>query len=439
MDLVCSQHLERPPFQMVLHVLYCKILWQFGGVGYPHLPYVYWPFPLCRHVDKLASGKSDGSSSARKQKFNPLTWSGVLKYACHVIERRHVAAIWRNFKQIQTILRHQICTWNAGKQWDTLLEHKGCWTFDLWFDRTLCVAFFKTFGCVECFGESNGMQLIEIIFVWFGFDTMTRSGLIYFRKLQKNQLKITMFQQEPHVSFGEWFSKRIDAISCSFIVLFKDPRSPKCVHTFICKVKRLLLGIYRFWEGIFADTIPCVLVSPRLAQYLLRNHPTHTSDHRDAMCPPGLDGNCNANWKMVGPIGWAIGVSEQLIFSCHARSLHWFFHVMMLSCSDPCWRFMFFVECNVLATGLLAWYISKHHEGGSHGDGLNDKSMSCECDWLYGMCLACPQSVKPQQAFCSKQCSKIVFFNIAEWGKFLWQRQLLRQLLRYLVSGQQPV
>lgn len=27
-----------------------------------------------RHVDKLASGKSDGSSSARKQKFNPLTW-----------------------------------------------------------------------------------------------------------------------------------------------------------------------------------------------------------------------------------------------------------------------------------------------------------------------------------------------------------------------------
>jgi|OrbCmetagenome_4_1107370.scaffolds.fasta_scaffold324005_1 hypothetical protein len=28
-----------------------------------------------RHVDKLASGKSD-ASSARKQKFNPLTWHG---------------------------------------------------------------------------------------------------------------------------------------------------------------------------------------------------------------------------------------------------------------------------------------------------------------------------------------------------------------------------
>ena len=60
----------------MFYVWYFKILWQFGGVGYPHLPYVYWPFPLCRHVDKLASGKSDGSSSARKQKFNPLTWSG---------------------------------------------------------------------------------------------------------------------------------------------------------------------------------------------------------------------------------------------------------------------------------------------------------------------------------------------------------------------------
>lgn len=38
------------------------------------------------------------------------------------------------------------------------------------------MAFFKTFGCVECFGESNGMQSIEIIFVRLGFDTMTGSG-----------------------------------------------------------------------------------------------------------------------------------------------------------------------------------------------------------------------------------------------------------------------
>lgn len=146
--------------------------------------------------------------------------------------------------------------------------------FDLWFDRTLCMACFKTFGCVECFGESNGMQLIEIILVWFRFDTMTGSGLrIYYRKLQQINSRAQSFIES---SQNTWWR------TGNLIVLLKDPRSPKCVRTFICKVKRLSLGTYRYWEGIFADT---VLVSPRLAQYLLRNHPTHTSDHRDAMCP----------------------------------------------------------------------------------------------------------------------------------------------------------
>lgn len=34
---------------------------------------------------------------------------------------------------------------------------------------------------------------------------------------------------------------------------------------------------------VFSTTLPCKCC-PRLAQYLLRNHPTHISDHRDAMC-----------------------------------------------------------------------------------------------------------------------------------------------------------
>ena len=75
-DLVYVLHVHGilkvpPPYKSLQN----PFLRPYFPMGRPGRPWVL-PKQSFRHVDKLASGKSDGSSSARKQKFNPLTWPG---------------------------------------------------------------------------------------------------------------------------------------------------------------------------------------------------------------------------------------------------------------------------------------------------------------------------------------------------------------------------
>lgn len=61
---------------------------------------------LSRHVDKLASGKSDGSSSARKQKFNPLTWLAqylLRNHPTHTSDHRD--AMYRHLQELASVER----------------------------------------------------------------------------------------------------------------------------------------------------------------------------------------------------------------------------------------------------------------------------------------------------------------------------------------------
>ena len=161
------------------YVWHFKILWQFGGVGYRRLPYfLTFSVPLCRHVDKLASGKSDGSSSARKQKFNPLTWPGALKYACHVIERRH-AAISRKFKQSSNLY---LQCWETMKHID--------WTqgiLRVWLSiRQDVVHGHSTLQYVWIYWAFGGNQNLCAL----GLTPWWAVALIYYRKLeQTHQLR----------------------------------------------------------------------------------------------------------------------------------------------------------------------------------------------------------------------------------------------------------
>lgn len=61
---------------------------------------------LSRHVDKLASGKSDGSSSARKQKFNPLTWLAqylLRNHPTHTSDHRD--DLYRHLRELASVER----------------------------------------------------------------------------------------------------------------------------------------------------------------------------------------------------------------------------------------------------------------------------------------------------------------------------------------------
>lgn len=165
---------------------------------------------------------------------------------------------------------------NIFKQSSNLCLETRCWnTRDvecLTYDSTGHYAWHssKRLDVLSVLDNQMSCNQLKLYLCDLGLTPWRGVALIYYRKLQQINSRAQSFIES---SQSPWWRTRF---------IQKDPRSPKCVRTFICKVKRLFLRTYRYWEGIFADT---VLVSPRLAQYLLRNHPTHTSDHRDAMCP----------------------------------------------------------------------------------------------------------------------------------------------------------
>jgi len=90
---------------------------------------------LSRHVDKLASGKSDGSSSARKQKFNPLTWLAqylLRNHPTHTSDHRDamyrhlhdLAAVERGRRNLLRRLPEFEATWKLYSQGDGLSTSK---------------------------------------------------------------------------------------------------------------------------------------------------------------------------------------------------------------------------------------------------------------------------------------------------------------------------
>eukprot|EP00434_Breviolum_minutum_P019205 symbB.v1.2.016927.t1/scaffold1304.1/size242089/21 len=90
---------------------------------------------LSRHVDKLASGKSDGSSSARKQKFNPLTWLAqylLRNHPTHTSDHRDamyrhlhdLAAVERGRRNLLRRLPEFEATWKLYSQGEGLSTSK---------------------------------------------------------------------------------------------------------------------------------------------------------------------------------------------------------------------------------------------------------------------------------------------------------------------------